>query len=202
MKSQRLALDNFSGPFITHGIDVIADPDAPETAVYIFAVNHLPNPEFQTSEGKAKSVPKARSQIELFHHALGSRSATHVRSIWHPLITTPNDIYAESPRSFYVTNDHYYREGLLRRVEDVVTEAKWSNVVHVQISDLKSTESDAGITATVALKAVQTNNGIGRGSSPDEILLTSSLSGLLYLIQPSSKESDKTLTPLEAIFIN
>lgn len=199
-----MALENFSGPLITHGIDVIPDPDAPETAVYVFVVNHLPNPEFW-NEGK-KDAPKARSQVELFHHVLGSSVATHVRSIWHPLITTPNDIYAESPRSFYVTNDHYYREGLLRQVEDIVTEAKWSTTIHVQISDLQAKESDAGLTASVALTGIQTNNGIGRGASPDETLVTSSESGLLYLLEPSAKETknenDKVLKPLEAIYLN
>ncbi|KAL2000756.1 hypothetical protein VTN02DRAFT_2674 [Thermoascus thermophilus] len=204
-KSQRLALENFSGPLITHGIDVVPDPEAPETAVYIFVVNHPPNPEFW-EEGN-KDAPKARSQVELFHHVLGSGVATHVRSVRHPLITTPNDVYAEGSRSFYVTNDHRYREGLLRRVEDVVAEAQWSTTVHVHISDLQATQADAGLTASVALTGVQTNNGIGRGATPDEILVTSSHSGLLYLLEPAARESgeatdDKALKPLEAIYLN
>ncbi|KAF4253175.1 hypothetical protein KXX16_005288 [Aspergillus fumigatus] len=193
MKSTRLSFENFSGPFVTHGIDIIEDPENPN-AVYIFAVNHLPNPEF-TQDGK--DVPQARSQVELFHHVLETATVKHVRSIQHPLIATPNDIYAESPNSFYVTNDHYYREGYGRLIEDLIPAAKWSSIVHVLIQDLKSKDADKGIDATVALTGLHNNNGLGHGRSKDEMLVVSCMSGTLY--RARSNSDNRTISVFDEI---
>ncbi|KAK4446853.1 hypothetical protein QBC34DRAFT_382927 [Podospora aff. communis PSN243] len=168
MKSQRLAFENFDTTFVTHGIDVIADPEQ-ENAVYIFAINHLPD----------GTLPKARSQIEVFHHVLGSPSIRHIRSVWHPLIRTPNDVYASSPTSVYATNDHRYREGLLRTVEDVYSGAKWTDTVLLTIDLSVTTDSAAGVVGSVALKNMHNNNGLGHGRSPNEILIASAAGGVL-----------------------
>ncbi|KAJ5592966.1 hypothetical protein N7537_009870 [Penicillium hordei] len=177
MKSTRLAFENFQGPFVTHGIDVIEDPEQ-SNAVYIYAVNHLSNPAYFEA-GEPKDVPKAQSQIELFHHILNSDSIRHVRSINHPLIKTPNDIYATSPVSFYVTNDHFYREGPMRLIEDVWRSAKWSNIIHVQIADLAS--KGAPIEASVALTGLWNNNGLGHGRTDNEVIICSAMGGEMFL---------------------
>ncbi|KAJ5124678.1 uncharacterized protein N7515_008503 [Penicillium bovifimosum] len=176
LKSTRLSFEDFKGPFITHGIDVIEDPERPD-AVYIFAVNHIPNPDYTASE-KPKGINKSNSQIELFHHVLDSGSARHIRSINHPLIKTPNDIYAESPVSFYVTNDHFYRDGPMRLVEDVWRKATWSDIIHVQIADLSK---DGPIDVSVALTGLFNNNGLGHGRTEKEIVISSAMGGELYL---------------------
>ncbi|KAI9040478.1 serum paraoxonase/arylesterase family protein [Aspergillus affinis] len=173
---------NFQGPFVTHGIDVIADPTR-SSAVYIFAVNHLPNPEY---DGTGHTF-KARSQIELFHHVLGSGVARHVRSIRHSSIVTPNDIYAESPSSFYVTNDHYYRHGLKRMIEDVSPWAQWTDVVHVRLEQMESADAEAGINATTALTGIRTSNGIGCGRNEEEMLVCSALGGIMYRARADSE---------------
>ncbi|KAJ5971087.1 uncharacterized protein N7479_001005 [Penicillium vulpinum] len=177
MKSTRLAFKNFQGPFLTHGIDVIEDPEQSD-AVYIYAVNHMPNPAYFEA-GKPKGVPKAQSQIEVFHYILKSDSIRHLRSINHPLIKTPNDIYAASPLSFYVTNDHSYRDGPMRLVEDVWRSAKWSDIIHVQIANL--TSKDAPIEASVALKGLWNNNGLGHGRTDNEIIVSSAMGGEIFL---------------------
>ncbi|CAI7575942.1 unnamed protein product [Penicillium glandicola] len=177
MKSTRLVFENFQGPFLTHGIDVIKDPDQSD-AVYIYAVNHMANPAYFEA-GNPKGVPKAQSQIELFHHVLNSKSIRHVRSINHPLIKTPNDIYAISPVSFYVTNDHFYREGPMRLLEDVWLSAQWSSIIHVQIPDLAS--KDAPIEASVALTGLWNNNGLGHGRTDHEIIISSAMGGEIFL---------------------
>ncbi|KAA8645489.1 hypothetical protein EYZ11_009118 [Aspergillus tanneri] len=180
---------NFEGPFVTHGIDVIEDPDR-SGAVYIFAVNHLRNPEYDETGTNAQDVFKARSQIELFHHILGTSTATHVRSVRHPLITTPNDIYAKSPSSFYATNDHFYRHGLKRHIEDAYPWAKWTNVVHVRLDQLKSAASpEAGINATVALSGIKNSNGIGHGQDGEEILLCNAIGGIMYRARADGETS-------------
>lgn len=181
MLSRRLEFENFQGPFITHGIDVIQDtaPSDGGEAVYIFAVNHVP--ETQPSGQKG---PKARSQLELFHHVIGSSTARHVRSIWHPLIRTPNDVFAESPTSLYVTNDHRYRDhGLLRTVEDLYFGARWTDIVRVRLDSLATADPAASLTAKVALSGLHNGNGLGHGRSEREMLISSCTSGVLHIGQ-------------------
>ncbi|KAL6877425.1 hypothetical protein HDV57DRAFT_146655 [Trichoderma longibrachiatum] len=190
-----LELEGFSGPFVTHGIDVIDDPDKPEgEAVYIFAVNHKPNPEHYGENGNPKA-PKSHSVIELFHHVIGSDKARHVRTIWHPLIVMPNDIFAESPTSFFVTNDHHYAEGLLRAIEDVLPMARWTNVIHVRLENLGSAGGEggdsAGVHASVALEKLHNLNGMGHGGGGrDEVLVTSCVSGLLHVGEIRGEDDD------------
>lgn len=178
MKSRRLEFENFDGPFITHGIDVIDDKERAEgEAVYIFAVNHVP--ETQSSGEKG---PDARSQLELFHHVIGSSTVKHLRSIWHPLITTPNDIYAQNPYSLYVTNDHLNRHhGFMRSFEDLYPGAKWTGIIHVRLESLTAAASTAGVTAEVALSGMHNNNGLGHGRLDDEILISSCTSGVFHI---------------------
>ena len=114
--SKKLALVGFTGPFVTHGIDLWSPEDEPNS-IYIFAVNHLPNPEYNSGKGANKH--KAQSQIEVFHHVAGTSEARYLRSIRHPLIRTPNDIYAMNATSLYITNDHFYRDGTFRLLEDI-----------------------------------------------------------------------------------
>lgn len=201
MKSSRLEFENFKGPFVTHGIDVIEDPKQAD-AVYIFAVNHLVNPDYGVAEG-ADDIPKARSQIELFHHVLESKTVQHVRSIWHPLIETPNDVYADSPNSVYITNDHFYRDGHMRLVESLWPSAKWTTVIHVQLTDLKATDS-AGLDASVAHSGLWNNNGLGHGRTEDEIVISSAMGGELYVStrHPNHTISIKSTIPFDTVTDN
>ncbi|EFX02960.1 serum paraoxonase arylesterase family protein [Grosmannia clavigera kw1407] len=196
--SRRLAMHGFTGPFCTHGIDILDDPDRPDgEAVYIYAINHLPNPDFPWNgtpaekDAASAAVPKARSRIEVFHHVIGSSTATHLRSVQHPLIRTPNDIFAASPRSFYVTNDHYYCDGLLRAVETVVAAARWSDIVRVDMDESADAAVDPtqGITVSAALERLHNPNGLGHGRTPDEVLVSDCSSGVLNVFRLSPPPS-------------
>ncbi|KAK0636405.1 hypothetical protein B0T17DRAFT_613140 [Bombardia bombarda] len=196
MQSRRLAFENFEGPFVTHGIDVISDRDRPDgEAVYIFAVNHVPNPDLPPSES-VQGWPKARSQIEIFHHVIGSPSIQHLRSVWHPLIRTPNDLFAVSPTSFYVTNDHHYTDhGIMRSLEDLYDGAKWTDVIYVEIDSAETNtmrgNAGAGVEATQSLKDMHNANGMGHGRSVWEVLLASCTSGVLHIGQISPEQPGK-----------
>lgn len=161
-------------------------------------MNHLPNPEFTAkTDSSDSSIPAARSQIELFHHVLHSSTAHHVRSILHPLIQTPNDIYADSPTSFYVTNDHFYRSGLLRLVEDVWPSAKWSNIIHVQLHELDTAaDASSSLTASVAHTGLWNNNGLGHARSDSEVVIASAVGGELYL---ATRSENNTLSVHDTI---
>ena len=183
---------------MTHGIDVIEDPKQ-KNAVYIFAVNHLPNPEYFEAKEPAETTPKGRSQIELFHHVLHSNTVRHVRSILDPLITTPNDIVAVSPTSFYVTNDHYYRDGLGRLIELLWPQATWSSIVHVHLTDMKEGDATKGFESKYAHQGLWNNNGLGHSRTDDEIVISSPAGGQLYLAQ---EHANNTLSVHTTIYFD
>ncbi|GAO16352.1 hypothetical protein UVI_02049910 [Ustilaginoidea virens] len=204
MTAKKLKFTNFDGAFITHGIDVIDDPDQEKgKAVYIFAVNHVPSAAYVENENTKE--PKARSRIEVFHHVIGSDTARHVRSVWDPLITTPNDILAVSPTAFFVTNDHYYREGLMRLVEDIFFGAKWTNTIYVEFSnsaDGASRNGRGAVNASVAISGVHNNNGLGHGPTPDQALVVSCVSGRLRvgdISAPKDGKGPKTISLRETL---
>ncbi|KAF2965014.1 hypothetical protein GQX73_g8559 [Xylaria multiplex] len=152
LKSQKLSLRNFEGPFATHGIGLYS-PTSKPNLVYIYAVNHLPNPRWTAG---SRTEEKAASQVELFVHTVGSNTAQHLRSIVHPLIRTPNDILAISENEFLVTNDHYYRDGLMRLIEELVRLRGWTDLIHLRFDE-------NSVDAAVVLDSIPTNNGLGWG---------------------------------------
>lgn len=181
-ESKRLSFVDFDGPFITHGIDVIPDPENPKEAVYIFAINHPPNEAVFPRDGSAPPTDpattterKGASRIEVFHHVLGSDSVQYLRTIAHPLIRTPNDLIATSPTSVYVSNDHYYFAGRMRMVEDMFPGAAWSNVIHATVA------ADGQVDATVALDHMRNPNGVGHGRTEDEIVIASAVGGYINI---------------------
>jgi len=184
-------------------MDILTDPTDAQL-LHIFVINHLPNPQHWYAQGTTQSSNKTLSQIEVFSHVLGSQTAEHVRSINDPLIKTPNDILATSPTSFYVTNDHYYREGDMRVLEEVLTQkfGGWSDTLHVEITDPKSTNPSIGTHITVALTGLHNNNGLGRSASsrPEEILIIDASGGVLTRAYRSLVPAeDKKLTVVEHI---
>ncbi|MCJ1320143.1 hypothetical protein MMC15_005481 [Xylographa vitiligo] len=179
--SSRLTLEGFSGPLVTHGIDIYSAPSSPDT-VYVFAINHLPNPAYYDSPSPAPSTPKARSQVEIFRHTIGTSTATHLRSVRDPLIRTPNDVYATGPSTFYITNDHFYREGTLRDVETLAGQhfAAWSDIVHVFVDSLTNNDDpSAAVTASVAYSGINNPNGLGHGRNASDILIVRAAPGVL-----------------------
>ena len=192
----QLTLAGFTGPFVTHGIDIYTPSSSP-SSVYIFAVNHLPNPAYSIL--KAADVPKARSQIEIFEHTLGTKEAKYLRSIRNPLIRTPNDILIENEHSIYVTNDHYTREGIGRTFEALGWHqlAAWSDITHVGIEDLNAKDASAAVKATVALDKIHNPNGFGHGKSKDEILVGRASAGVMHIMK--ARPSDHKLEILESL---
>ncbi|KAI1763921.1 calcium-dependent phosphotriesterase [Hypoxylon sp. FL1150] len=186
LKSKELSLADFEGPFVTHGISIYSPPSDPET-VYIYAINHLPNPLWTAS---SSAQPKAASRVELFVHTVGSSTAKHLRSISHPMIHTPNDLLALSEREFLVTNDHYYHDGFMRLVEEL-THSAWTNLVHVRLT------GETDVSASVSLNSIPNNNGLGWG--PDQqVLISNAMGGILYFSRLEG-EYNKTLSVTHSI---
>ncbi|KAI1271687.1 serum paraoxonase/arylesterase family protein [Xylaria sp. FL0933] len=195
LKSQKLSLENFEGPFAIHGIGLYTPPSKPDL-VYIYAINHLPNPRWTPG---SKTEEKAASQVELFVHTVGSKTAKHLRSIVHPLIRTPNDLLAISENEFLVTNDHYYRDGFMRLVEEFARYLQsWTDLIHVRFDD-------KSVDAVVALDSVATNNGLGWGPN-QQVVIGDALGGNVYFASlPASENRTMSIShsiPIDCVVDN
>ncbi|KAI0427055.1 putative paraoxonase [Xylaria sp. FL1042] len=99
--------------------------------------------------------------IEMFKLDLKAYTATHLRSIQHPLIHGPNSIVLVNDHEFYVTNDHRF----LIRYHPILAQIETNlglpggSVVHVDISaTLKDPE--ATVQAHVVVPRLSFANGI------------------------------------------
>lgn len=204
MTQKSLKFENFDTTFVTHGIDVISDPQRPE-AVYIFAVNHVPHPDYLATKVVGQRggtlAQKSQSRVEIFHHVLGSYTIKHLRTVIHPLIKTPNDIFIKDPQSFYVTNDHYYPDGMRRLLEDVWPGTTWTDTIHVRVEELSALAPTDGIKAEVALSGLHNNNGLGH-RHPGEILVCNTAGGELHIGQLSSDPKNVTISLAESIQVD
>lgn len=106
-KNPVLLTRDFKKPFAPHGISIYSQNN--ETT--IAAINHTYEGEF----------------IELFK--LIENKAIHYKTLKNKLIYSPNDIVLVDEESFYFTNDHGYKEGFPRLVEDYLG-LPFSNVVY------------------------------------------------------------------------
>jgi hypothetical protein len=112
----------------------------------------------------------------------------------HPLIRTPNDIYATSAHSLYITNDHHHRDGKLRTLEDLgFNLTPWANIIHLTLASHTTTSSSSGVHATIALPAIQNPNGLGHGKDANEILINRAAAGVLEIAHPTAPNDNSHL---------
>ncbi|HVN83261.1 MAG TPA: SMP-30/gluconolactonase/LRE family protein [Candidatus Binatia bacterium] len=93
--------------FRPHGISLYVAPDGAST---LFVINHT----------------GGRHTIEIYD--VGEGRLTHRTTLADPLLVSPNDLLAVTPTQVYVTNDHRYRSGVMRTIEDY-GRRPWANVV-------------------------------------------------------------------------
>ncbi|KAL2882065.1 hypothetical protein SGCOL_002326 [Colletotrichum sp. CLE4] len=205
MTQRRLKFENFDTTFVTHGIDVISDPKKAD-AVYIFAVNHVPHPDYLATkvggQGSQKVTQKSQSRVEIFHHILGSSTVKHLRTVIHPLMKTPNDIFIKDPNTFYATNDHYYPDGVGRLVEDVWPGTTWTDTIYIHIEEMSSLVPTEGIKAEVALSGMRNNNGMGHGRKAGEILVVNCAGGEMFIGEASSDSKNTSINIAESVQVD
>lgn len=111
---EKMNLD-YHGEFVSHGLSLLKDPNNPDTR-YIFSVNH-------------KSTG---SIISIFSFQAGTNDVSHVGDIKDSRIYTPNSVtaYVEDDGSIAImyTNDHLFRKGFMRHVEDSYGPFMWGHV--------------------------------------------------------------------------
>ncbi|KAG0258005.1 hypothetical protein BGZ95_005083, partial [Linnemannia exigua] len=150
---------------VFHGLDIFEDSSTANgsTDLTLLVINHR----------------RTGSVVEVFEYTRGNGeqdslgSARYVETIESELIKTPNDLLATGKRSFYVTNDHYYKEGFWRNIE-VFGRRSWSDVVY------------ASPEATfVAYNGIASANGITANQNRTLIYISAFHGGSLEIFRPA-----------------
>ncbi|MBT4960650.1 MAG: hypothetical protein HON28_03375, partial [Flavobacteriaceae bacterium] len=134
-----LLTKDFNKPFAPHGVSIFKTDSITTIAV----VNHTIEKEY----------------IEIFK-LIGTK-LTHFKTLDNPMILSPNDVVLINENSFYFTNDHKYKSGILRLAEDYLGLAI-SNVIF--FDGLKFKEVANGISFA---------NGINYNSKKDLLFVAS-----------------------------
>ncbi|KAG9062768.1 Serum paraoxonase/arylesterase 2 [Linnemannia hyalina] len=150
---------------VFHGLGI---HERSPTELTIFAVNHR----------------RGGSVVEVLEYTVGDKVVQYKETIRHELIHTPNDILATGPRSFYVSNDHKYKDGAMREYEESLRRPL-SNVIYY------SPES-----THIAYDKVASANGITSNSDQSLIYLSACHGGALHILRPTP---DHTLVDQEYI---
>ena len=106
-------IDKTSQTFLPHGISLYIGEEGHDV---LFVINHA----------------KGEHNVDIFDLVDGKFS--HRTTISNVLITSPNDLVAVGPDSFYVSNDHKYLQGMMRTIEDYMR-LELSNVVYCKGAD-------------------------------------------------------------------
>lgn len=164
MESKPILLtQNFDKPFAPHGISIYTK----DSITTIAAINHTTNGEY----------------IELFK--LTKSKLTHHKTLHNDLIIAPNDIVLLDEETFYFTNDHIYKNGFMRFIEEFLG-LPFSNVIFY---DGKKFEE--------AAKGISYANGINFEKNKNLIFVASPRK---FKIKVYEKQPDNSLTFIEDIY--
>jgi arylesterase/paraoxonase len=163
--------DDLDGPFIPvtrgqppafepHGIDLWVSPDGVQKR--LFVVSH---------------VPGGADRIEIFDLEMieGQPLLIHRETVSDPKIRTANDILAVGERSFYITNDHRYKPGIMRILEDYLL-LSLSDVIYFD-----------GVEAKKAAGGLTYPNGIAMNADGTEVYVAETTDGMLRLYRRDPK---------------
>ena len=106
-KVTRLRMKDYPGHLAPHGMDVVPSAADP-SKLFVYVVNHR-----APRVGDPKVVG-GNSVVDVFETKVGSGVLKYLRTVEDPVIHTPNDVLGFSDgKSFYVTNDHAFKLGLV-----------------------------------------------------------------------------------------
>jgi len=113
--------------FLLNGLGFFEDEKNDPNKLFIFFVNHK----------------RTGSVIEIFEHTLNTKVLTHLNTVKHDLIYTPNNVAPVSKNEFYVTNDHYSKNNEIVRSFEALARRPWSYVVfHSSITNTTEIVAD------------------------------------------------------------
>ena len=164
MESKPILLtQNFDKPFAPHGISIYTK----DSITTIAAVNHTTNGEY----------------IELFK--LTKSKLTHHKTLHNDLIISPNDIVLLDEETFYFTNDHIYKNGFMRFIEEFLG-LPFSNVIFYDGKKFKE-----------AAKGISYANGINFEKNKNLIFVASPRK---FKIKVYEKQPNNSLIFIEDIY--
>lgn len=126
----------------------------------------------------------AGSRIEVFKLLAGEHTATHVRTIRHPLLNTPNSVAVLSATELLVTNDHYFQKRYAPLLADMETwtALPFASVVHVKLGQ---SPQDGNVTKLASLPFA---NGIALLNTTHFAVASSSGAAVHIYTSPSGLE--------------
>ncbi len=137
--------------------------------------------------------------VELFRFYPSERAATHITTLRHPRLATPNSLAVLSSTEFLVTNDHYFhrRFNPFFALLETYLAFRGGSVIHVK---LHPNIAD-GIKAASNLMQLPFANGIAHLNASTIAVASSSMNTVyLYSItQPASEDSPPYLEQLSSI---
>ncbi|KAJ0109784.1 hypothetical protein J7T55_004334 [Diaporthe amygdali] len=136
------------------------------------------------------------SRIEQFHLDLETLTATHVRSIIHPLISIPNSIAAISESEFFVTNQHHFtaREHPLLWAFETYVAPPIATVVHVHVLE------NGTVDAAVVTRQAYPNGIVLLNDTTLAVAASSKRTVNLYTISSADAQTQHPSLKLETSF--
>jgi sugar lactone lactonase YvrE len=161
-----------------HGMDVVPSSSDPNE-LFIYLVNHrIPLGDQDAQQVGADSV------IEIFKTSVGGEALTHIKTVESPIIICPNDVIGSADgKSFYFTNDHAAKVGLMRYSN--FFGAKTSSVGYCHIND----------GCKYAITGTHASNGIAAAPNGTVYVANCAYGGVLFL----ETQVDNTLVVSESV---
>ncbi|KAI0512963.1 putative paraoxonase [Xylaria bambusicola] len=134
--------------------------------------------------------------VEMFLLDLEGNTATHLRSIQHPLIHGPNSIALINDHELYVTNDHFFvrkNHSILHQLETYLG-APGGNVVHVDFSPIIK-DPAAPVQASVVAR-VAFANGIELLNETTAVIASSGKATVHFFSITTPENNDTPSSPV------
>ncbi|KAJ3146962.1 Serum paraoxonase/arylesterase 2 [Geranomyces michiganensis] len=165
--------------FHPHGLKALPQADG---STLLFVVNHRAQLPYDP-QGLYSVI-----EVLKYDRKVSATTLQHIKTIQDPLIWTPNNVVPMSATSFYVSNDHENRDGLLRSVEEYTQQPK-SWIAYCDFSSL-----------TGSVKCIKAAEGLrgANGMNTDGTLVWAN-EALGGDIVGFSRNTDNTLTVAKRI---
>jgi len=173
----RLKLSGLPKGISVHGMDVVPS-SSNSNELFVYLVNHQP------FEDQDPAKVGANSTIEILKTEVGGSTLTHMHTIHHPVIISPNDLVGSSDgKSFHFTNDAGAKVGIMKHINILLRRA---------VSSIGYCHVDEG--CKFATPSILEANGIA--SVNDTFYVANALIGTVTVLE---RQSDNSLVLTDVI---
>ncbi|KAJ7142025.1 hypothetical protein C8R43DRAFT_580192 [Mycena crocata] len=161
-----------------HGMDVVPSSENP-SELFIYAINHRKRVDAEKHG--------ADSVVEIFKTTVGSTELTHMRTVADEVILTPNDLVGSPDgKSFFFTNDHPAKTGLMRSTPVALVGYKFGSIGYCDVDS----------SCKHAVQKLSGSNGIARAAGNDTFFVADFIGGDISVLE---RQSDNTLVKAHTI---